>query len=86
MASKNKSWKELTFKNKFAYVTAACSFTFGWVLTYWNFMIEPMGEISDSTLWILGQSLTYTGAVIGITTYVKNTVDELKRNGTDEGD
>lgn len=50
--------------------------SFGMVLTAIGFFIEPTGEIHDSVLWVLGQSLIYTGSIFGLATYTKGVVDK----------
>lgn len=67
------------YKDKLALWTACISFSLGWILTIINFFVSPMGEISDSTLWVLGQALLYCGGVIGITQYVKGEIKDIKQ-------
>lgn len=68
------------FRYTLANITAIVSFILGWVLTVINFFIYPIGEVSDSTLWILGQSLLYVGAVVGVTSYVSKEMDIIKKS------
>lgn len=68
-----------TFRYTLANVTAIVSFIIGWTLTIINFFISPIGEVSDSTLWILGQALVYVGSVVGITSYVTKEMDIIKK-------
>ena len=63
-------------KEKLAFWTASISFTLGWLLAIINFFVSPIGELSDSTLWILAQALTYTGSVIGICQFVKTEINK----------
>ena len=56
--------------------TAVWMLLFGCGLTIAAFCIEPIGEVSDSVLWILGQSLVYAGSALAIGTYAKQTVKE----------
>lgn len=52
---------------------------FGCVLTTIGFFTEPMGEVSSSVLWILGQCLIYAGSALGIANYVKSNIhDEIE--------
>ena len=52
---------------------------FGCILTTIGFFTEPMGEVSSSVLWILGQCLIYAGSALGIANYVKSSVhDEME--------
>ena len=66
------TWKTLDIKAKFAIVTAVVAFVAGWGLTIAGFIIPPEGEVADSVLWILGQSLIYTASVLGIGMYFNN--------------
>jgi hypothetical protein len=48
---------------------------FGITLTAIGFALDPAGEVSDSVLWILGQSPIYAGGIFGVAAYTKNMVD-----------
>lgn len=74
------NWKDLRYKDRVAYSTAIVSFAIGWLLIIINFFIPPMGIVADTTLWILGQSLAYTGAVVGITAYAKSEVRKIRKD------
>lgn len=67
------------YKESLAKWTAIVSFAIGWILVIINFFLPPIGDIANSTLWILGQSLLYTGAVIGIANYTTGKIYEIKR-------
>lgn len=56
--------------------TAIWMLMFGCGMTIAAFCIEPVGEVSDSVLWILGQSLIYAGSALAIGQYAKATVKE----------
>ena len=71
------TYKELDFKNKVAVITCLLAFGLGWLLTIVGFIVPPLGEVSDSVLWILGQALLYTSAVLGVGMYTQS----LIRNG-----
>lgn len=52
---------------------------FGCILTTIGFFTEPIGEVSSSVLWILGQCLIYAGSALGIANYVKSSIhDEME--------
>ena len=72
---------KLTGKQKttMAVYTGWITFSLGWFLTVVNFFLPPMGEVADSTLWILGQALLYVGAVIGISTYARHEIRSIRR-------
>ena len=50
----------------------------GVALSAMGFYVEPVGEISDSVLWLLGQTLLYAGSIFGVTVYVRQ---QLERTG-----
>lgn len=62
-------WANLGIKEKIAIVSAIAAFVLGWGLSIAGFWIPPVGEVADSVLWILGQSLIYAASVFGITGY-----------------
>lgn len=59
----------MDLKQKTAYATAIVAFVLGWFLVIMGFFMPPEGEVADSILWILGQSLIYTASVLGVTMY-----------------
>ena len=71
-------------KDSIAVVSACVMLIFGITLTAIGFAIEPTGDVSDSVLWILGQSLIYAGGIFGIATYTKNMVDRRVNEWRDE--
>ena len=71
-------------KDSIAVVSACVMLIFGITLTAIGFAIEPTGDVSDSVLWILGQSLIYAGGIFGIATYPKNMVDRRVNEWRDE--
>ncbi len=71
-------------KETLAVVSACTMLLFGIVLTAIGFALDPMGEIHDSVLWVLGQSLIYAGAVFGIAAYTKGLVDKRVGEWRDE--
>ncbi len=48
--------------------------SFGMIFTGIGFFVKPLGEVSDSVLWILGQALIYAGSIFGIATYTKGVI------------
>lgn len=70
-------FRDLDVKNKIAIVTAIAAFIVGWGLTIAGFIIGA-GVISESVLWVLGQSLVYAASVFGVSMYVGSEVKRLK--------
>ena len=73
------SWSNLEVKTKIAYITAIVAFVIGWGLTIAGFVIGA-GVISDSVLWVLGQSLVYAASVFGVGMYVTGSVRSMKQS------
>ena len=42
----------------------------GIALSVAGFVVDPVGEISDSVLWYVSQALIYAGSVVGVTVYI----------------
>lgn len=57
---------------------AGLAFIFGMGITIAGFIVNPLGVIHESVLWVLGQSLTYSGAVFGVGLFVNNKKEEIK--------
>lgn len=53
-------------------------------MAFAGFYVPPVGEISNSVLWYVSQSLIYAGSVFGVSAYVdtriKKITDEQTRN------
>ncbi len=63
-------------KDTLAVVSACLMLVFGITLTAIGFALDPVGEIHDSVLWVLGQSLIYAGSIFGIAYYARGIVDK----------
>lgn len=61
-------------KANIAVISAVAMLSFGMIFTGIGFFVEPLGEVSDSVLWILGQALIYAGSIFGIATYTKGVI------------
>lgn len=74
---------KLTIKEIITLSSAVFAILVGFGLTVAGFIVPPLGIISDSVLWVLGQSLVYAGSIFGISTHysseVKKFKDEIKR-------
>lgn len=57
---------------------------FGVALTLSAFCIEPLGEIHDSVLWVLGQSLIYAGGALGIANYARQSAKDAVQEYEEE--
>jgi hypothetical protein len=43
-----------------------------------GFIVPPVGEISNSVLWIFAQCLIYAGSALGIDVFIENKLEKLK--------
>ena len=73
-------WRELGIKERSAIISAYIAFLLGWGLTIAGFIVSPVGEVADSVLWILGQSLIYTASVFGLASYFTAESRQMKRD------
>lgn len=62
-------------KDTMTVISACAMLLFGATLTAIGFSVEPMGEVHDSVLWILGQCFVYAGSIFGVTYYTRSTID-----------
>ena len=44
-----------------------------------GFVADPFGEISDSVLWYVSQSLVYAGSIFGVTLYIHSKFAEISQ-------
>lgn len=51
----------------------------GIVLAVAGFVVDPVGEMSDSVLWYVSQSLLYAGSVFGLSAYVENKLNKFNK-------
>lgn len=75
---RKETWSDLDLKTKIAYITAIVAFIIGWGLTIAGFLVPPLGAVSESVLWILGQALVYAASVFGVGMYVTGSVRGMK--------
>ena len=72
------NWKDINIKDKIAYISAIGAFIIGWGLTIAGFIVPPIGVVTDSVLWVLGQALVYAASVFGVGMYVAGSVRRMK--------
>ena len=63
-------------KDKLAVISALVMLFFGAGLCVAGFIVDPLGIIDNSVLWVMGQCLLYAGSIFGIGMYVKHTVED----------
>ena len=74
-----KKWSELDVRTKIAYITAIAAFILGWGMTIAGFCVPPIGEVTDSVLWILGQGLVYAASVFGVGMYTVGSIKGMRQ-------
>lgn len=52
--------------DSFKILSSAALLVSGIVLAFLSFYTPPVGELSDSVLWYVGQCLIYSGTVCGV--------------------
>ena len=62
------TFKDLNIKEKLAIISACAAFSLGWTLTGIAAFV-PLLLSEQSILWILGQAMTYSAAVFGVSMY-----------------
>ena len=68
---------KLTIKEIVTLSSAVFAILVGFGLTVAGFIVPPLGIISDSVLWVLGQALVYAGSIFGISTHYSSEVKKL---------
>ena len=63
-------------KENITVCSAVAMLIFGCVLTTIGFFLEPMGEVHDSVLWVLGQCFIYAGGALGIANYARSSAKQ----------
>ena len=73
-------WIDINIKDKIAILSAIIAFILGWCMSIAGFWIPPVGEVSDSILWILGQALLYAASVFGVSACFRSETVQLRRD------
>ncbi len=73
------TFKDLNIKEKLAIISACAAFTLGWMLTGIAAFV-PLLLSEQSILWILGQAMTYSAAVFGVSMYFNAEARIMKHN------
>ena len=69
-------------KDKISQISALLMLLSGVGLSVAGFVADPMGEISESVLWYVGQTLVYAGSIFGVTIYA---LARFSPNGAKQG-
>ena len=72
------TFKDLHIKDKISYILCCASFVCGTVLTFIGLFVDPLGEIDASVISSLGCFLSFSGALIGISTHYSTELHTFK--------
>ena len=72
------TFKDLNIKEKLAIISACAAFCMGWILTSIAAFV-PLLLSEQAILWILGQAMTYSAAVFGVSMYFNAEANQMKR-------
>lgn len=67
-------------KDLIAIISALVLLAFGIGLSIAGFIVDPLGVVDSSILWIFGQCCLYAGSIFGIGMYVKGKMDEVRED------
>ena len=65
-------------KNIVAIASALLMQLSGIALSVAAFVRSPVGEISDSVLWYVAQTLIYSGSIFGVSVYLQTKMAEIR--------
>lgn len=65
-------------KEVVSHVAAGLLLLFGMVMVVCGFFTPPAGEVHNSILWVFGQTLVFSGAVLGISLHVDNSIQSIE--------
>ena len=65
-------------KENVAMMSAIIMQVSGIMIAFLSFFRSPVGEISDSVLWFVAQTLIYSGSIFGVSVYVQTKVAEIR--------
>lgn len=74
----SKTWAELPIENKIGYVLSVCSFTLGYCMIFLSMLLNDDHSVHPSILSAFGISLTFAGAVLGISLKYENSLNKFK--------
>ena len=77
---RNNKWSDLNIKDKIAILSAIIAFVIGWCMSIAGFIVPPLGDISNSVLFVLGQALLYAASVFGVSAYFRSEAVQLRRD------
>ena len=72
-------WTDLNIKEKLAIISACLAFICGWTLTGIAAFV-PLLLSEQSILFILGQAMTYSAAVFGVSMYFNAEARQMKND------
>lgn len=79
MKTMKTKFTDLNIKEKLAIISACAAFCLGWVLTAIAAFV-PLLLSEQAILWILGQAMTYSAAVFGVSMYFNAEAKQMKND------
>ena len=76
------NWNNLNIKENLAIISACGAFCLGWTLTCIAAFV-PLLLSEQAVLWILGQAMTYSASVFGVSMYFNAEARAMKRDMQD---
>ena len=67
-------------KDLIAMISALVLLAFAIGLSIAGFIVDPLGIVDSSILWIFGQCCLYAGSIFGIGLYVKGKMEEVRED------
>lgn len=65
-------------KDVMSYSFAGIALLVGFGLTIAGFIVDPLGIVSESVLWVLGQCFVFAGGICGISIHVDNATKKMQ--------
>lgn len=62
------------------YGSAVLTISLAWILVFFAFFSSPEGQIHESVIYIYAQSLLYVASLFGISMFVVNAVNTMRKD------
>ena len=67
-------------KDAIQYGSAVLTMICAWILVFFAFFSSPEGQIHESVIYIYAQSLLYVASLFGISMFVVNAVNTMRKD------
>lgn len=78
--SKRTNWKELGIRIRVSIGCAVFSIFCGFLLTFLSFFMSNDHTVDNSVLFVLGESLVFTGSILGVSIHVNEEEKRLRED------